>query len=71
MQQFNCGLTTMKERETDNHQPALQALIQQRATMRGKAAALCEHSSKAGDGCTQKISNIQRISRILTLITFP
>lgn len=50
MQQFNCGLTTMKEKEQDNHQPALRALIHRRATTQGKAAALREHSSKANDG---------------------
>lgn len=71
MQQFNCGLTTMKGREQHNHQPALQTLIQQHATTPGKAAAaLPERSSKADAGRAQKIPNIQRISRILTLITF-
>lgn len=40
MQQFNCGLTTTKGREQANHQPALRALIQRRATTQGKAAAL-------------------------------
>lgn len=70
MQQFNCGLTTMKGREQDNHQPAVQALIQWRAMTQGKAAALCECSSKADDGHTEKIPSIQHICRILTLITF-
>lgn len=70
MQQFNCGLTTMKGREQDNHQPALQALIQPHAMTQGKPAALCERSSKADDGCAQKIPDIQHTSRILTLITF-
>lgn len=70
MQQFNCGLTTTKGREQANHQPALWALIQRRATTQGKAAARHQRSSKADDGCAHKIPNIQHISRILTLITF-
>jgi len=53
----------MKGREQDNHQPALQALIQRHATTPGKPAALRERSSKADDRRTQKNPNI--ISRIL------